>query len=275
MPHPALQNTRHRPSTGGRCFSTAAGFTLVELLVVVAIIALLIAILLPSLGRVRELATRAVCASNQRQIALTTLTYATEYRGRFPSTTRDNGFEHASWIHSTVYETLRDGDVPDKAMVCPNRADLFGLVAQRLIDDLPDSHPKKDAWQQVVNNQGEDVGVRVGFYLLFGRSGTPWDDLNPWVSRQRISDRDADQGPDIAPLMTDVIERGTNTYGGLTTAPHGPTGFVGPGADPEAIGSVGGNVATVDGAVNWRSQADMLPHAATANGQTQGQSGYW
>ena len=277
MPHPIAPNTPHRPSTGGRCFSAAAAFTLVELLVVVAIIALLIAILLPSLGRVRELATRAVCASNQRQIALASLDYTNDFRGHLPLTTRDNGFEHASWVHSTVYQVLRAGDVPDKAMVCPNREDLFGLAVQRLIDDLPDSHPKKDLWQQVVDTQGEDVGVRVGYYILFGRSGTPWEpDANPWVSRQRITDRDADQGPDVAPLMTDVIERGTHTYGGRLTAPHGPTGFVGPGADPEAIGSVGGNVATVDGAVNWRSQADMLPHAATASGAfPTGQSGYW
>jgi len=92
---------------------------------------------------------------------------------------------------------------------------------------------------------------------------------------ETVTDPDVDQGTDVAPLMTDVIERGTNTYSGLTTAPHGPNGFVGPGADPEAIGSEGGNVATFDGAVNWRSQADMLPHAATANGQILGQSGYW
>lgn len=54
----------------GRRSCTCEGFTLIEVLVVVAIIALLIAILLPSLARARELARQVVCASNARQISV-------------------------------------------------------------------------------------------------------------------------------------------------------------------------------------------------------------
>lgn len=60
------------------------GFTLVELLVVVAIITLLISILLPSLARAREEAKRVYCTNNLRNIWTGVLTYALESRDRLP-----------------------------------------------------------------------------------------------------------------------------------------------------------------------------------------------
>ena len=54
------------------------GFTLVELLVVVAIIALLVSILLPALGQAREQARLVVCLSNLRQVALGALAYESD-----------------------------------------------------------------------------------------------------------------------------------------------------------------------------------------------------
>src|SRR5688500_12955383 len=64
----------------------AEAFTLVELLVVIGIIAVLISLLLPTLGRAREHAGRSKCASNLRQIALGARLYANENGGKFPRT---------------------------------------------------------------------------------------------------------------------------------------------------------------------------------------------
>jgi prepilin-type processing-associated H-X9-DG protein/prepilin-type N-terminal cleavage/methylation domain-containing protein len=64
--------------------SRRLGFTLVELLVVIGIIALLIAILLPSLSVARENAKSVQCLSNLRQLAIAANLYCDRNRGSYP-----------------------------------------------------------------------------------------------------------------------------------------------------------------------------------------------
>jgi prepilin-type processing-associated H-X9-DG protein/prepilin-type N-terminal cleavage/methylation domain-containing protein len=69
----------------------AAGFTLVELLVVIGIIAVLIAILLPTLSSARRAAATMACLSNARQLATATMMFANEHHG-YIQPCSDNGW---------------------------------------------------------------------------------------------------------------------------------------------------------------------------------------
>jgi prepilin-type N-terminal cleavage/methylation domain-containing protein len=71
-------------SKSGAIRLSLRGFTLVELLVVIGIIAVLIAILLPALQQAREQAKRVQCASNLHQICLSLIMYANEDNGWVP-----------------------------------------------------------------------------------------------------------------------------------------------------------------------------------------------
>ena len=74
------------------------GFTLVELLVVIGIIALLISILLPALGRARQSANRVKCLSNLRQLGMGFQLYVNANKGRFPFDAVTGGASLEDWI---------------------------------------------------------------------------------------------------------------------------------------------------------------------------------
>ena len=73
-------STRRPPAPAG----IAVGFTLVELLVVIGIIALLVGILLPVLGKARQAAYAAKCAANMKTAATALIFYTNQYKGWLP-----------------------------------------------------------------------------------------------------------------------------------------------------------------------------------------------
>ena len=98
-------------------------FTLIELLVVISIIALLVGILLPALGAARKTAQRAVCLSNQRQVGVAMMTYATSNKGLLPYTLyKENNIE-TRWWHRLILDGAAVGSTEDGGnsnLVCPS-----------------------------------------------------------------------------------------------------------------------------------------------------------
>jgi prepilin-type N-terminal cleavage/methylation domain-containing protein len=112
--------------------AAARGFTLIELLVVVAIIALLISILLPSLARAREMAKRTVCDANLKGIGTATHTYAASNQNQFmmarskgnPTATQTNPVYQDGTATENLYMLVRGSKTcTPKTFICPSSED--------------------------------------------------------------------------------------------------------------------------------------------------------
>ena len=96
------------------------GFTLIELLVVISIIALLISILMPALGKAREQAKRVVCASHLHQFALMASQYALDHEDFFPSYDQSAGPAICGVAVKFVRVLLGDYGLEQKHFFCPS-----------------------------------------------------------------------------------------------------------------------------------------------------------
>jgi prepilin-type N-terminal cleavage/methylation domain-containing protein len=137
----------------------AKGFTLVELLVVIAVIGLLAALLLPALSAARRKAHETVCLNNTRQLALTGFMYANENGS--PILYNNPRYPDGTWMGSLV------GLIKDRrTFVCPTAA---------LHNPPPDSGNRRGAPDAAWVRWTSDA--REMFYGGYGYNGWLYSDL--------------------------------------------------------------------------------------------------
>lgn len=226
------QTRRHPP----------AAFTLIELLVVVAIIGLLSAILLPALGKARERARRAVCASSLKQFILACHLYGGDNNDFLPYAGSDMSVATecpAMMSTATKNEIFKYGGNVGRIFCCPSLGEPF---------------KPNEGWYRPT------FGYVIGYLYLGGFTNTPWANgagTNLWTAPRRLSDN-----PRLV-LVADLNAWSDGTDSAWqTTVPHGRASGVAAGGkydnpdsgmDPRQLGAEGGNVGYMDGSVEWKS----------------------
>ena len=253
----------HIGSTFGTKPVRRTGFSLIELLVAIAIIALLAALLFPALASARERARRAGCKNNIRQFLLAAHLYGGDYLERLPSGLSELGNgsdEHIPILSTRTRLALLKYTVTPQILHCPGLGKPFNPV---------------EGWFEY------GYGFVIGYNYLGGHTNTPWPQLTPgiatWASPQTLA------ADNTLPLVTDMNDWSPGYH--KSFAPHGARGPVlrqgdfantaANGASPKDIGGVGGNVGLLDGSVTWKPLSQMRSYQGSHLWGTDGCLGMW
>lgn len=234
--------TTRRDGPGSGRFARGSAFTLVELLVVVAILSLLAMLLAPSLRRAVELTRRTTCNSDVHQVLLTLTTYAARNDAVLPSGKRNavSGYrgEHCIWISDELHDLIAESG-SESLMTCLSFDHGFGYQNQYgwvIGYNYLGNHPRMN-----------ELGNFTSAIRMTESGGLPlWTDLNNWNPGWTFV------------AHTDSGAAGIRAGG----PPHYPKWELA-GSEPEALGSEGGNVGYLDGSARWRDLGEMEVHPSS------------
>lgn len=200
--------------------SQSRGFTLVELLVVIGIIAMLMGVLLPVLQKAREAASRAQCLSNIRQVTMGIIMYTHGNRGYFPAASPFNIQSPFDWIH---YQQGRAAALPPKLTIATGG---IGPYLKLSLSNLNVLRCPSDNWDVRASGFPTAHGTKYPFsYALNWHLALPTGTNVPLVSVKRKITQVKNTSEKI--LLAEEDER---TLDDGNCAMWGPTGNAAPGA---------------------------------------------
>jgi prepilin-type N-terminal cleavage/methylation domain-containing protein len=230
----------------------SAGFTLVELMVVIAMTAVLTALLLPALSGAKEKARRAVCKNNLHQLYMVCDMYAGNNSDVLPSAADNNGNYHSIRLSDQTFTNLVAGYAGGNSNIfyCPN-LDFGGAVVGVASHDEYGYIIGYSYLADDVVTSGK-LGVDYTLAPVKLSAAAPTNELladaNYWTLAQNAS----------IPLM----KVAPHTAAGVAMAENSSSV---PGATNSAsIGAMGGNVELFGGSVNWRAISSMRTFSASS-----------
>lgn len=188
------------------------GFTLIEVLVVVAIIALLVSILLPSLAAAREISRITVCMANSKQIATMISQYRSEYDGYVPVVYNYwanvyNGSGTPKWHHPArtcwLSVALRH--------YYPGLRNLGGMAGGRFDpgDKWTPDDPMRGVWSDSLRTEYENTILPDFFMCPFARGKGPHRRLPTVTSGNEVHGGYEGKFESYHTWLWDAINRGT------------------------------------------------------------------
>ena len=228
-----------------RVASRRSAFTLIELLVVISIIALLIALLLPALDAARSAAQIALCASNQRQIAIGMHSYAADNDDELPLGSGHTGGGYLRlfpWFErDTFVRIYHDGYITKShTFFCPDGA--WSDPDERTV-----GHPTSTTFHYF---NGSGWFMLLGYQIYANAMPQPGIYVDIPTN---LSD------PSHWVLVTEDITWAS--FDKLNWQQAHP-GFPGAFPDlppPPSLTWLGANVARMDGSVDWRTPEVTMP----------------